>query len=142
MPSCPISTERIDERAARIVGLLVLLTVAAHFLHPSILWLLLLLLDFTARSFYRPASPFARLSRCIVARFGEARIVDAAPKIFAARIGLILTIGALTAWGTRETTLAQTLLGIMGICAFFEAAFGYCVGCKFYTLWRKIKGKN
>jgi len=138
MPSCPISTERVDERAARLVGLLVLFIVVLHFLFPSMVWLILLLVDFAARAFYRPASPFARLSRCAVERFGSPRIVDAAPKIFAAKIGLGLTAAALLCWLIGWETGGKLLLLIMGICAFFEAFFGYCVGCKFYTLWVKI----
>jgi len=130
--------ERVDERAARLVGLLVLLIVILHFTIPSILWLILLLADFSARSFYRPASPFARFSRCAVERFGAPRIVDAAPKIFAARIGLGLSVFALLFWLIGWHTGWELLLGIMGICAFFEAFFGYCVGCKFYTLWIKV----
>ncbi len=139
MPLCPISMERVDERAARLVGLLVLLIVILQFTIPSILWLILLLADFSARAFYRPASPFARLSRCAVERFGAPRIVDAAPKIFAARIGLILSVAALLCLLIGWETGWQLLLTIMGICAFFEAFFGYCVGCKFYTLWIKMK---
>ncbi len=140
MPTCPISIERVDERAARLVGFLVLLIVIFQFAFPSIYWLILLLVDFSARAFYRPASPFARLSRCIAERFGPPSIVDAAPKIFAARIGLGLTIAALLCWLIGWETGWQLLLVIMGICAFFEAFFGYCVGCKFYALWVRLKG--
>ncbi len=142
MPSCPISMERVDERAARLVGFLVLFIVILQFLFPSIVWLVLLSADFAARAFYRPASPLARLSRCAVERFGLPHIVDAAPKIFAARIGLFLSVAALLCWLIGWETGWELLLVIMGICAFFEAFFGYCVGCKFYTLWVRLKGKG
>jgi hypothetical protein len=130
--------ERVDERAARLVGLLVLLIIVLQLRFPSIIWLILLSVDFAARAFYRPASPFARLSRCAARRLGAPRIVDAAPKIFAARIGLILSAAALLCWLIGWGTGWQLLLATMGVCAFFEVFFGYCVGCRFYTLWVRI----
>jgi uncharacterized membrane protein len=142
MPSCPISNERVNERVARIVGLLVFLTAMLALWKPSSLWLALLSVDFAARSFYRPWSLFANLARPLALRWGAPQIVDAAPKIFAARIGLGLTLAAwFFAW-IGIGSLSEILLGIMAICAFLEAFFGYCVGCSFYSLWKRIVRQN
>ena len=138
MPSCPISNERVNERVARLVGALVFVTTALYLIHPSFVWLLVLLADFTARSFYRPYSLFAHLAKPLAERMGAPRIVDAAPKIFAARIGLVMTLGALAALFGGSPLLSQIIIGVMLFCAFMEAGFGYCVGCKFYGIYRKL----
>ena len=141
MESCPISTERVNEKVARLVGGLVLLIALLYILRPTLFWLALLLADFTARSLYRPASLFAQAARPLAERLGTPRIVDAAPKIFAARIGLGMSLAALILHLAGGVEAARALLGVMAVCAFFEAAFGYYVGCRFYTLWRKVGGR-
>ncbi|WP_456451934.1 DUF4395 family protein [Hydrogenimonas sp.] len=141
MASCPISNERVNERIARLVGGLVLLVALLYIARPSLLWLVLLLADFSARSFYRPASLFAQAARPLSERLGAPQIVDAAPKIFAARIGLGMSLAALGLHLVGSVEASRGVLGVMAFCAFFEAAFGYCVGCKFYTLWRKVGGR-
>ena len=138
MLSCPISNERVNERVARLVGALVFVTTALYLIHPSFVWLLVLLADFTARSFYRPYSLFAHLAKPLAERMGAPRIVDAAPKIFAARIGLVMTLGALAANLAQQSELSRGILAVMTLCAFMEGAFGYCVGCKFYGIYRKL----
>jgi hypothetical protein len=138
MSSCPISNERINERVARIVGGLVFLFAACYLFHPAWPWLAVLILDFVARSFYRPYSLFANIARPIAVRLGKPLIVDAAPKIFAARIGLAMSLAAMVLHLAGHLPTAMAVTGVMLVCAFFEAAFGYCVGCKFYTLYRKI----
>ena len=138
MASCPISNERIDERVARTVGGFILFLGLGYLFVPSPLWLILLLGDFLARAFYRPASPLVRLARAVIAGRGSPRIVDAAPKIFAARIGLVMTLAAALCHGLGSLDTARAVIALMSLCAFFEGAFGYCVGCRLYTLWRHL----
>ena len=138
MPSCPISNERVDERVARIVGWLVFFVALLDLFVPHPIWLAILLEDFTARSFYRPASLFAQIAKRIVEKFGKPQIVDAAPKIFAARIGLGMTLAAIAAYMAQQPELSRAILAVMALCALMEGAFGYCVGCKFYGIYRKL----
>jgi hypothetical protein len=140
MRSCPISNERVNERVARLVGALVFAAALTYLWLPSPLWLVLLAADFTARSFYRPASPFAQLAKPLAERLGAPLVVDAAPKIFAARIGLAMSLAALALHMAGMVDAARTVLAVMALCAFMEAAFGYCVGCRFHTLWRRVSG--
>ncbi len=138
MPSCPISNERVNERVARLVGWLVAIVAAVFLWHPSMLLLILLSIDFGARSFYRPLSIFAQIAKLLAEKLGEPMIVDAAPKIFAARIGLAMTVIAMLATATHHVTIAQAVIAVMTLCALLEGAFGYCVGCKFYTMYRRM----
>ncbi|WP_201352733.1 DUF4395 domain-containing protein [Hydrogenimonas urashimensis] len=140
MASCPISNERVNERVARIVGGLVFVAALSFMFHPSLPWLVLLVVDFSARSFYRPYSLFAQMALPVAKRLGAPQIVDAAPKIFAARIGLAMAATAMALYLAGYLSAAAAIMAIMLICAFFEAAFGYCVGCKFYTIYRKLAG--
>ena len=138
MASCPISNERVNERVARIVGWLVFVVALLYIFMPHPAWLAVMLADFTARSFYRPASIFAQSAKPLAQRLGEPQIVDAAPKIFAARIGLGMTLAAIAAFIARQPELSRGILAVMALCAFMEGAFGYCVGCKFYGIYRKL----
>ena len=138
MPSCPISNERVNERVARIVGWLVFVVALLYIFIPHPVWLAVLLIDFTARSFYRPASIFAHLAKPLARQLGEPQIVDVAPKIFAARIGLGMTLAAIAALIAQQPELSRVILAVMALCAFMEGAFGYCVGCKFYGIYRKL----
>ncbi|WP_457597720.1 DUF4395 domain-containing protein [Hydrogenimonas sp.] len=139
MVSCPISSERIDERVARAVGWAVFLTASGYLVAPSPLWLVLLLVDFTARALYRPASPFVWLLRPLALRFGEPRIVDAAPKIFAAKIGWTMSLAALALHLEGGQDLARLVVGVMALCALLEGAMGYCVGCTLYGYYARAR---
>ncbi|BDY13376.1 DUF4395 domain-containing protein [Hydrogenimonas cancrithermarum] len=139
MPSCPISAERINEKQARIAGAITCMAALSYMAAPSPLWLLFLLLDFFARAFSRRFSLIARLSGIFARFLGKAQVVDAAPKKFAAKIGIAMSLGALLLHMAGLVEGAKALIAVMALCAFLEAAFSYCVGCKLYTLLRKFE---
>lgn len=96
-------------------------------------------IDFAIRIFINPMyAPSLILGRLFVAN-QKPEYVSAAPKRFAWAIGLVLSLYVLT---------SLVLFGIMTpfnllVCLtcltllFFEAAFGICVGCLLYKLFRK-----
>jgi hypothetical protein len=138
--ACPISNETLDERAARLCALLVLfpLGMALYFASP---WPALMLVgDFGLRGFGgRRASPFARLARAVVVLLGlSPRPINAAPKVFAARLGFAFA----TLLGLSYLAGADTLGVLVGVpfalCASLEAVFGFCVGCRLYRLWQRV----
>jgi hypothetical protein len=140
--SCPISGARRDNTTVRIVaGLTVLITAAAVALAwLSSTWIAALVmgalaLDFALRAFGPPKySPLAALARGIGSAVGAPqRLVDAAPKIFAARIGLVFA--AVTAiWLPFNLMAATVVAAVLVVCAFLESAFGFCLGCQVYSL--------
>lgn len=133
---CPISTIRIDEKAARMNAFITLLLVIV-FIYTSHKWVIfLLVIDFLIRGFIEPKySIMSKISKFILGLLGiKPQTVDAVPKIFAAKIGFIccLVMAALYLLGFM---LAAHIIGWMLIVfAFFEAVMGYCVGCKLYAL--------
>ena len=132
----------VNEVAARVVagGVVALagLTVATR--RP---WLLVpLAFGFVARALAGPKfSPLGRLStQVITPRLPiEPKYVAGPPKRFAQSIGAVFSVSALVlAYGFRRTTAAYTLIGILGVFATLESAFGLCVGCKMFALLMRL----
>jgi len=62
----------------------------------------------------------------------EELLINAGPKIFAARIGLIISSAILVASLVGYNFLSLSLAAILGLFSFLEAAFGLCVACEIY----------
>jgi hypothetical protein len=134
--ACPINSETVNNRVVRIVAGEVVVIAIVFIIWPQ-WWLLLSLAgDFLLRALgYRKYSPLATIARTLVAALRlDKQPVNAAPKQFAAKIGVgfALTTAVLALIGL---TLAARLVaaGLLGA-ASLEALFGYCVGCKIYSL--------
>jgi hypothetical protein len=139
---CPVSFHKVNENAARLnaAQTVVLLLL---FLFSSWKWLILIVAaDFCIRGFWEAKySPFANISKGILALLKiQPVLVDAAPKIFAARIGFLFSCLLIACW-LLHLNAAALIIGLMfAACAALEAAFRFCVACKMYPLVCKIKG--
>lgn len=132
---CPVSNERINERLTRLNAFFTILLVAAGFVFNSVVFPLVLLADFFIRAFTR--SKFSPVS---FASAGLARLlhlskkpIDKAPKIFAARLGFLMTLAIATLFLLQLYTASMVVAGILVFFATLESAFGICVGCIIYT---------
>lgn len=132
---CPVSNERINERLTRLNAFFTILLVAAGFVFNSVVFPLVLLADFFIRAFTR--SKFSPVS---FASAGLARLlhlsqkpIDKAPKIFAARLGFLMTLAIATLFLLQLYTASMVVAGILVFFAMLESAFGICVGCIIYT---------
>ena len=132
---CPISNEYVNERITRLNALFTILLVFAGFIVNSALFPLFLMMDFYIRGFtkskFSPVS-FTSLSLANILRLNE-RPIAKAPKIFAARLGFLMTliISALFIFDLK--TAALTVAGMLVFFASLEFIFGVCMGCIFYT---------
>ena len=132
---CPVSNERINERLTRLNAFFTILIVAAGFVFNSVIFPLVLLADFFIRAFTRSKySPVSFVSA------GLARLlhlskkpIDKAPKIFAARLGFLMTLAIATLFLLQLYTASMVVAGILVFFATLESAFGICVGCIIYT---------
>ncbi len=133
---CPISEHRVNESVARMNALLVSVSLIAYLLTSGVGFLLFLLADFFMRAFLKDApSPVS-----FVSKFGVKAIqiqpkwIDAAPKLFAAKIGFLFTflITTFHLLGYGLTTVSLT--SVMLTFAVLEAAFAICIACKVYTI--------
>ena len=141
--ACPISNKKIDERVARLNGLFTFLLITLFiFTH---LWFIpaFLAFDFLMRSTdLSKYSLMGFVSRSIVKLLSsEKKLVNAGPKTFAARIGLIVSsaIFILSLISLNITALA--LASILALFSFLETAFGYCVACKMHPHLSRLLSK-
>lgn len=131
---CPISNSKIDEHVARFNASFTVILLISFILTNNMLPILFLLIDFTLRG--TENSRYSLLSMVSKQIIETVRIdkkpVNSGPKIFAARIGIIFSLLISVFTILDFTTSAQVFAIIFGICAFLEAAFGFCVACRIY----------
>ncbi|ADQ78462.1 CDP-alcohol phosphatidyltransferase [Paludibacter propionicigenes WB4] len=137
---CPISDRRIDEHVARLNGAFTVVLLSVFLVSGSIIPIVFLLIDFGLRSgrWYR-YSVLSSVSKIIAQTVGlKPALINAGPKIFAARIGLVFNIAIIFSFLAGWNTPALILAGIFTTFAFLESAFGICVACLIYPVVYKI----
>ncbi|SRR6056297_2903999 len=132
---CPVSPERVDENVVRFTALWVVLLLGLFFLFPNPYIPVFLIVDFFIRAFTKARfSPLSYLSQKVVGRQDSApKLIDKAPKIFAARIGLFFSALILILFIAGLNTPVMLAAGVLGIFAFLECGINFCAGCYVYT---------
>jgi len=133
---CPISNRKIDEHVARLNGTFTILFLAVFAVTGNLLPVVFLFVDFLLRSGNLSRfSPFAFLSKNIVkALFSKPLLINAGPKIFAARIGVVFNFAIIVSYFSGSNNLALVFVGVFSTCAFLESALGFCVACQIYPI--------
>ncbi len=132
---CPISTEKVDENQVRVTALGVVAIMGAFFMTGYVIFPALLAVDFFIRAFTKlKYSPLSWLSHLFVNSIETSPVwIDKAPKVFAARIGLLLAlitaVSALMELPMMAIVTGVTLVGF----AFIECGLNFCAGCWVYT---------
>jgi hypothetical protein len=132
---CPVSTDRVDENRVRATAFAVVITMGAFLITGNPIFPILLAVDFYVRAFTRlKYSPLSWLAHMLVKGLGTKPImIDKAPKVFAARVGLLLsTITAAAALSGLSIVAAVTAATLVGF-AFLECGLNFCAGCWVYT---------
>ena len=133
---CPVSPERVDENRVRATALGVVIMMGAYFVTGLALFPALLVVDFFIRAFTKLSySPLSYLAHQFVKLTGpQPVLIDKAPKMFAARIGFIITsittLGALL----NFPLLAYFSGSVLVLFAFLECGLNFCMGCWLYTI--------
>lgn len=137
---CPISSKKIDENVARLNATFTVLLIAISVFTLSYIPLIVLLIDFSLRGAeLSKYSPLALLSKGLLKTLSiKSKPINAGPKIFAARVGVLFSAVALILNLFGFDTASLVVLSIFGICAFLEAAVGFCVACQIYPLVYKL----
>ena len=132
---CPISQERVNERVTRLVALFTILLVVAGLVFNSVLFFIFLLADFFIRAFTSlKFSPVSYLASSLANALNlSKKPIDKAPKIFAARLGFLMTLGITLLSLFHLPVAAIVVSGILIFFASLEFALGICVGCIIYT---------
>jgi hypothetical protein len=137
---CPISDKRINENVARANASLTVILLAVYLFSSNLFVVALLLVDFLLRGLeLSQYSPFAIVSKKITQMQKlKPKLINAGPKIFAARIGVFFSFSILVSALFNFNTLAITFAGIFGVCALLEAAVGFCLACQIYPILYKL----
>lgn len=133
---CPVSPERVDENRVRVTALGVVLVMGIFFVTGNALFPALLAVDFFIRAFTRLLfSPLSWLGQIIVKSLGANPVpIDKAPKVFAARIGFLLTVIITIASLLNFTLLTYIAGATLVLFAFLECGLNFCMGCWVYTV--------
>lgn len=134
---CPVSFDKVNNSVARIVAAQVII-VSVITLVTNLWWLLLFqVYDFFVRAIdAREYSIYRRIAIPISSALNLPEIlVDAAPKRFAAGIGVLfsISISILLFFDLFIPAVVTSILLL--VCAFFELTISFCVGCYVYTFF-------
>jgi len=137
---CPITDKRINERVARMNALITVLLVTSFILFRFWGALVFLAIDFILRGFFdSKCSLICITSKWFVSKFMPGgKVMNAGPKIFAAQVGMVLSIIAVAFFLSGFTISGILTASILALFSFLEAAFGFCVACKIYPYLRKV----
>jgi hypothetical protein len=137
---CPVSEKRINERVARLNGLFTVFLIIVFVATQNIIPLGFLAADFFLRAFELSRfSPLAVTSGRLVSYLNlNKQIINAGPKIFAARIGFSLSSLAVVSFLLNFHAGSFALAGILGVFSFLEGAFGICVACEIYPFLYRL----
>jgi hypothetical protein len=132
---CPISDERTNEQVTRINALFGILLVVSGFVFNSVFFFVFLLADFYIRAFTKAKfSPISFAGHSMVNALNlNKKSIDKAPKIFAARMGFLMTLAITLLFLFQLNTAAFVVGGILVFFAALEFALAICVGCIMYT---------
>jgi hypothetical protein len=131
---CPVSGKSINERVARVNGFFTVFLLIVSGLTSSIIPVLFLVVDFFLRSFELSGFSLTAISaKGIVKYLGlDENIINAGPKIFAARMGFVMSSTIVILFLSHALLPAVALAVVLGLFSFLEAAFGLCIACEIY----------
>jgi hypothetical protein len=131
---CPISEKKVNERVARVNATFTVLLMASFLLTQNIFFVAFLAIDFYLRTADLAKFSLVAISSKNIVKYLQVKelLINAGPKIFAARIGLILSSLIILSYLLNAKILAFVIAGILGLFSFLEAVFGLCVACEIY----------
>lgn len=132
---CPISDQRVNEQVTRLNAMFAIGTVVLAFVLNSVILFVFLMADFFIRAFTEMKfSPISFASHYLSNALNlPIKMIDKAPKIFAARLGLVMT-SVITGLFIFELKVASVIVAsILVFFASLEFFFAICVGCMIYT---------
>ena len=132
---CPISDQRVNEQVTRLNAMFTVGLIILAFALNSIVLFVFLMADFFIRGFTDiKFSPVSFISHSLSDSLSlRVKLIDKAPKVFAARLGFLMTsiIGGLFILGLKA--YAIFVASILVFFANLEFFFALCIGCTIYT---------
>ncbi len=137
---CPVSEKMMNENISRLNGIFTFLFVVSFIISNSPVLIFVLFFDFLLRNIYEgKMSPVIRVNSFII-QLTEvpAHMINAGPKIFAARVGLVFSLLAILLYYFASPVSAMIPMVILGLFSFMEGVFNYCVACKLYPYFLPV----
>ncbi|MCD6293227.1 MAG: DUF4395 domain-containing protein [Deltaproteobacteria bacterium] len=138
---CPISFQQVNEKAAQVNAVLVAISVMIFLITPFKLMIYVLAADFFIRGFADLSySLYGFISRTVL-RICKIKpvMVNAGPKIFAAKIGFIFCCVIAFSSLFNFSAIVLVFSSIFIFFAVLEAAFRFCVACRLYPYVHKFQ---
>jgi len=132
---CPISDQRINEQITRFNAMFTIGIIVLAFVLNSVFLFVFMMADFFIRAFTQlKFSPLSYVSYYLNNVFNfQVRMIDRAPKIFAARLGFLMTTAITGLFILNLKLAAIVIAGILIFFASLEFLFAICAGCMIYT---------
>ncbi|MBE9549214.1 MAG: DUF4395 domain-containing protein [Proteobacteria bacterium] len=140
---CPVSYQQVNERVAQLNAILVIISMLVFVFTPFKLIIVVMAFDFFLRGFINPAySLYSAISKTIARAIKiKPLMVNADPKVFAAKIGLLFASAIMATYFTGYHGISLALVAILVLFAALEAAFRFCLACKIYPYIYKVKAR-
>lgn len=142
---CPVSLVKADENVARTAAVFTVIVTAAALLTGSYIILFLLAADFALRAFSSGSASIIKILAMQAAgvfNLRNKKMIDAAPKKFAALLGMTFSFLAAIFLLFQLPVTALIIGSILIFCALLEGLFGYCLGCVVYTIITSSSGRS
>lgn len=137
---CPMSDKRVNKWISRLNAAFTFILISLFLITQCYAIIIFLAVDFFIRAIDQPKfSPLAAISRNLLKIMPlPQKLINAGPKIFAARIGFFFCFVILVFAGLMWPDAAFVFALIFGLFSFLEAAFGFCMACYIYPLLYKV----
>ncbi len=134
--NCPVSSERVNENTVRVAALLGALVTILGIYFNSYILIGILAIDFELRAFSDGKKSLIKsAAKQLIGLVGvKEKLVDAAPKKFAAGMGLVFTLVIASLQVLHYYPAAAIVGGVLIVCALLEGLFGICLGCIVYSI--------
>jgi hypothetical protein len=132
---CPVSEQRVNEQVTRLNAMFTIGITTLALVINSVVWLVFMMADFYIRAFTDlKYSPISYVSHSISHTLSlPVKLIDKAPKIFAARLGFLMSLTITALYIPGFNVASYTVAGILVFFAGLEFVFAICVGCLVYT---------
>lgn len=132
---CPISDERVNEQVTRFNAMFTIGLIILAFVMNSVFLFIFLMADFFIRGFTSIRfSPINYASHSLSNALNlPVKMIDKAPKVFAARLGFLMTTVISLLYFLNLKLAAIIVSGILIFFASLEFIFALCIGCLIYT---------
>ena len=137
---CPIVDFQVNKKVTRLNAFFTLIMLVFFVLTNIKCFVFLLCLDFFFRAFMKGKYSVISLFNKSLLKLLKIKplMINAGPKMFAARLGFLFCFLIALFYLSGFILIAKSLSIIVIILASLELFFDFCMGCKIYSLLRKL----